>query len=265
MSRLPDNLRSALDGAGLRPIDIALADWGWRHGGGRPGACALALVNHAIGLGHTCLPLDRLGEVLGEPAHNVAAERFQDELQDHPLVAGPAASESRPLVLDRQRLYLQRYWDYERRLAERLRHMLAVTPAPVDTAPLGPEGRLFDHGWADAGEGNWQAVAAFVAQRHRFAVISGGPGTGKTYTIVRLMIRWRPASARPCSAWRHRPARPPRACPPPCATASPRSIRAPRSASTCRRARRHCTACCACAGAAPRPVTTATSPFRPMR
>ncbi len=189
MSALPDHLRSTLEGAGLRPVDIALADWGWRHNGGRPGALGLALANHAIGLGHTCLPLDRLGDALGEPARLVEAERFAEELPDNPLVAAPDAAEPRPLMLDGARLYLQRYWDYERRLAERVCTLLAAPPAAVDTAALGPDGGLFDYDWTPAGATNWQAVAAFAAQRHRFAVISGGPGTGKTYTIVRLMIR----------------------------------------------------------------------------
>lgn len=189
MSELPDALRNALDGAGLRPVDVALADWGWRHGGGRPGAFGLALANHAIGLGHTCLPLDRLGDALGESARLVEPERLVGELQDNPLVATPDAAEPRPLLLDGARLYLQRYWDYERRLAERVQRLLDAAPTAVDTAALGPDGGLFDYGWTPAGETNWQAVAAYVAQRHRFAVISGGPGTGKTYTIVRLMIR----------------------------------------------------------------------------
>lgn len=189
MSALPDHLRGTLEGTGLRPVDIALADWGWRHGGGRPGALGLALANHAIGLGHTCLPLDRLGDALGEPARLVEAERFAAELPENSLVAAPDTPEPRPLVLDGERLYLQRYWDYERRLAERVRTLLEAPPAAVDTAALGPDGGLFDYDWTPAGATNWQAVAAFAAQRHRFAVISGGPGTGKTYTIVRLMIR----------------------------------------------------------------------------
>ena len=62
MSALPGQLRAALDDAGLRPVDVALADWGWRHGGDRPGALGLALASHAIGLGHTCLPLHRVGD-----------------------------------------------------------------------------------------------------------------------------------------------------------------------------------------------------------
>ena len=189
MSALPAQLRRSLEEVALRPVDIALADWGWRHGGERPGALGLALASHALGLGHTCLPVDTPGEALGAAAKLINAERFAEELSANALVARPDDHETLPLVLDDNRLYLQRYWDYERRLGARLRELIEASPEPVDTSELGPEGSLFARDWIASQDTDWQAVAAFVAQRHRFAVISGGPGTGKTYTIVRLMLR----------------------------------------------------------------------------
>jgi len=189
MSGLHARLRRAMEEAGLRPVDLALADWGWRHGGDRTGALGLALASHAIGLGHTCLPVDDLEAALGPAARLADAERLRTELPDNPLVAMAGSDATRPLVLDGDRLYLQRYWDYERRLARRLGELLATEPEPVDTEPLGPDGGLFSWDWTAAGATNWQAVAAFVARRHRLAVISGGPGTGKTYTVARLMLR----------------------------------------------------------------------------
>ncbi|MDZ7829480.1 MAG: exodeoxyribonuclease V subunit alpha [Halofilum sp. (in: g-proteobacteria)] len=181
-------MRRALKTAGLRPVDIALADWGLRHGGGLVGALGLSLASFAVGRGHTCL---RLGEDATRPHDGpplMAADEFNGDIADNALVMRPADDHAAPLVLDGERLYLHRYWDYERRLAGRLRDLLTAPPAAVDTAPLGRDGRLFSWAWTEPGETNWQAVGAFVAQRHRLAVISGGPGTGKTYTIVRLIL-----------------------------------------------------------------------------
>jgi len=189
VNALDPGFRRALEAAGLRPLDVALADWGLRHGGDAAGALGLALASHAVAQGHTCLQLDDAAPRPHDGEPLMRPDRLRDGLADSALVAAPDSAEVRPLVLAGDRLYLQRYWDYEQRLAARLQALLAAPPEPVDTDPLGPDGGLFAWDWTGAGETNWQAVAAFVAARHRFAVISGGPGTGKTYTIVRLILR----------------------------------------------------------------------------
>jgi len=189
MSALSRGFQRALEAAGLRPVDIALADWGLRHGGGRVGALGLALASHAVGRGHTCLRLDEHATRAQGDSPLMPAAAFIDAIGDNALVAAPGGARAAPLMLDGDRLYLHRYWDYECRLAARLRELLAAPPEPVDTASLGPQGALFSWAWTGAGETNWQAAGAFVAERHRLAVISGGPGTGKTYTIVRLILR----------------------------------------------------------------------------
>lgn len=183
---LLDRLKTAADSGALRQVDVALADWGLRHGGSQPVALALALASRAVGDGHTCLSLesDFAPAVPGE-APFCEPGAFRDALGNSPLVGAPDAG--RPLILDGARLYLQRYWQYECRLAARLRDLIASEPAPVDTRVLGPDGGLFAYDWVADTETHWQAVAAATALRHRLAVISGGPGTGKTYTVLRLI------------------------------------------------------------------------------
>jgi len=90
-----------------------------------------------------------------------------------------------PLILDRQRLYLGKYWQYEQTVAEALRERLESVAA-LDAARLA-DGlrRLFRT--AQDGETDWQKVAAVIAVSRRFAVISGGPGTGKTTTVVKVL------------------------------------------------------------------------------
>jgi exodeoxyribonuclease V alpha subunit len=178
-------LHCAVNEGRAEPLELALADWALRHGAGAPVAVALAACARAVADGHSCLDLGReLPAIVGE---NPICDRQElvKHLAESDLVGQPG--HARPLILDDHRLYLQRYWAYETRLAERLRAMLGKAPEPVDTASLQPNGGLFDYAWIGLEDTHWQAVAAFVAQRRRFAVISGGPGTGKTYTVLRLM------------------------------------------------------------------------------
>jgi exodeoxyribonuclease V alpha subunit len=94
-----------------------------------------------------------------------------------------------PLVLDAGgRLYLHRYFDLEQRLARRLlRAAHAEAPPLGDTGALaGRLAALFAH--TPPGDGaDWQRLAAALALRGRLAVISGGPGTGKTTAVVNLL------------------------------------------------------------------------------
>ena len=90
-----------------------------------------------------------------------------------------------PLILDAaNRIYLYRYWKYEHDLATALLAMASDLP-DVDTRLL-TDGlsRLFT---PMVGEVDWQRIAAAAAVRNRFSVISGGPGTGKTTTVVKII------------------------------------------------------------------------------
>ncbi len=104
-----------------------------------------------------------------------------------------------PLILDQHhRLYLGRYWQFESDLVAQVLSRVAQPWEAVDLARL-KEGlaRLFP----TQGVGpDWQMIAAAIAVLQRFAVISGGPGTGKTTTVTRilalLMEQSRPARIR---------------------------------------------------------------------
>ncbi|MFC6668905.1 AAA family ATPase [Marinobacterium aestuariivivens] len=90
-----------------------------------------------------------------------------------------------PLVLDRERLYLYRYWRFECDLAV----FLSRRSEALDTDRVAMKAslqRLFPS-VDGAAAPDWQKVAAAVAVSRRFAVISGGPGTGKTTTVIKLL------------------------------------------------------------------------------
>ena len=109
-----------------------------------------------------------------------------DRLRASPLVEGP-------LRLEGSALYLDRLWREERQIAADLRTLRDAAPADVD------EARLAD-GLARLLDDPRQAEAAETAVRRRFAVVAGGPGTGKTTTVARLVAllleQARPAAAR---------------------------------------------------------------------
>ncbi|MBO9471296.1 exodeoxyribonuclease V subunit alpha [Endozoicomonas sp. G2_2] len=182
--------RALAEDANLSDLDLALAHWARRHGADRLVARAFALASWAVAQGHTCLALDQIPTALMSAANQaelpgaLAASDLVTVLDDEPA---PDDTPTRPLVLEGGRLYLQRYHAYETKLAERLRELMAAEPTPVNVDALKPGNGLFAADAANPNATNWQAVAAFAALRHRFTVISGGPGTGKTYTIVRLL------------------------------------------------------------------------------
>jgi exodeoxyribonuclease V alpha subunit len=130
--------------------------------------------------GHVCVLLSDLAT----PDHDAAALRTT--LLNSGVVGTPSHPASLPLILDEDgRLYLHRYFDYEVRLARRL--MQAAQTPPREVAPAARDllNTLFPP--ANDNEVDWQKIAAAMALRGSLTVISGGPGTGKTTTVVNLL------------------------------------------------------------------------------
>jgi exodeoxyribonuclease V alpha subunit len=134
--------------------------------------------------GHVCLPLARLahryGATLAEVRAALAASRIVSDGDDE-------ADALKPLVVDRAaRLYLARYFDYERRLgASIVAHARHSDPQLDESALAASLTRYF--GPAGGDEIDWQRAAAALALAGRLTVVSGGPGTGKTTTVVGML------------------------------------------------------------------------------
>lgn len=182
---------------------------------GAPVILASALLCRNQRLGHVCLPLDRAAEALGpsgglaeadslaSPGLGVRSMPPELTLPDpaqwrKALLRGGVAGrpgEFTPLILDdRDRLYLHRYWRYEHRLARFILDRRAEERGERSgegSAPSLDADRLAD-GMARLfpprpGGVEDQAVAALAALTRSFLVISGGPGTGKTTTVARIL------------------------------------------------------------------------------
>lgn len=122
--------------------------------------------------------------------HGVTLEQLVSALQSSDAVAVIGSASERhvaaPLVLDQTRLYLRRYWRYQHGITTRL-HVLAKQREVNRQALQQVLTDLFGDGNASSGAVNWQKIACANTVRSGFSVITGGPGTGKTYTVVRLL------------------------------------------------------------------------------
>jgi len=153
-------------------------------------AMAAALASHATANGHVCLDLNcEAGRkvYLGDDVGSVKFPDYSDwiaVLRKMPVLG--ETGDYCPLILDEDgRLYLYRYWKYEQDLSHALNRRAGAMAPSVDEAQL-QQGlnQLFP---ISSAEPNWQKVAAAAAVLNKFSVISGGPGTGKTSTVIRIL------------------------------------------------------------------------------
>lgn len=149
------------------------------------------LVSYLYRQGDVCLMLEKYASqpLFEESAGdlNIKApdsDIWKKALFDSEVVGHPG--DYKPLILDDGgRLYLHKLWHYEKVLAQQLINRSQQTTRDIDRALL-QEGldRLFTN---NGEEVDWQKVAAATAVKNNLSVISGGPGTGKTSTVVRLL------------------------------------------------------------------------------
>ena len=158
-----------------------------------------ALASHQFGRGHACLDLNLLRQ------NGVQALGWSSDLQ----AALPADLEAAtvslpwtcgadsPLVLEASRLYLRRNWLAEHRIRASIAARLSQ-PCPVPETLAQALNSLFvSPQTPETGFVDWQKVACAVAARSRFTIITGGPGTGKTTTVVRLLALLQSQSEKP--------------------------------------------------------------------
>ncbi|CAN7254001.1 AAA family ATPase [Caballeronia sp. LjRoot31] len=143
-------------------------------------------VSRATTQGHVCIALDALAQRYGETAGTVHAALLASGVA---CDGHEAAADLLPLVIDSsRRIYLARYFDYERRLARALVERAQVSADAPDPAELKARvGRYFAESKNDDDNIDWQRVAALVALSGRLTIVSGGPGTGKTTTVVGVL------------------------------------------------------------------------------
>lgn len=154
-----------------------------------PVLLAAALANRAPRVGDVGVDLERVAEVLGEsidtelslpePKGWLASLGAHDSLFRSPTSETPA-----PLVRDGSMVYLDRYYRYQAQLARAVRTRATVLREDVDQAALDVGlAALFD----DDPRTELQRAAAESAVRRSLTVVAGGPGTGKTAVVVKVL------------------------------------------------------------------------------
>ncbi|HUX82313.1 MAG TPA: AAA family ATPase, partial [Halothiobacillus sp.] len=212
----------------LRRVDRAVARWLMAQALRADPSVILALVlaSHQAGQGHVCLDLVAcLGDpdaVLKMPPRDdfsirgmrlpprpssvlrgwtlndwtavLAAESHLVEVINGRSAVGPVADQGTetpdvpPFVLDGTRLYLRRYWQQEQAIAVRILSRLAGARPSQDAGAIRETfDRLFGPTVTND-EADWQKIACSLAVRHPFSIITGGPGTGKTTTVVKFLM-----------------------------------------------------------------------------
>ena len=145
------------------------------------------LASLAVRLGHAALDLRHAGLLVPE-AVSAPAVQWRNALQASRWVATPALDEpadpTRPLVLEGELLYLRRYREYERRLVAGLKR---IARQPVVTGDLARPAPLFAQLFPKPRDDGGQARAAALALVRNLLLVTGGPGTGKTTTLARLL------------------------------------------------------------------------------
>ncbi len=153
----------------FRKVDLAFADLMKRYAPMMSDGCRemIALLCYAVSMQHSCIDL----------SHHSPAE--VSELESLPIVGD--GSEPTPLVLSGERLYLHRYFQYELDIAA----WVHLKNRPFASA-LEDDVRLTNYFDLNQ-QVNWQAVAALQALLRFLTIITGGPGTGKTSTVFKIL------------------------------------------------------------------------------
>ena len=151
-----------------------------------------ALTHHQWSRGHACLQLDELkhqaDQLLGWSAAEIQAlpAHLSDSASTLPWVQGPHA----PLVWRGESLYLRRAYEAEQRIRAALQARGQVLSEGTDAPPLEWLDELFEGLGLDpiaVAQQQDQRKACLAGLTHGFTLVSGGPGTGKTTTVARML------------------------------------------------------------------------------
>jgi len=150
----------------------------------------LYLLSQKMEEGSTCLDLSDIEKGVQENFPFDLKHYSIEKLLSNSIVDTTKAILDKPFVLDNGRLYFQRYYQYEANLIEKIKSIVENGEAQFSER-IGQMSllkndflRLFPK---DSDKTDWQKIAAFFALLNDFTIITGGPGTGKTTTVSKIL------------------------------------------------------------------------------
>lgn len=130
--------------------------------------------------GHICLDLEAFNKEHGTSINSDAL------LKSRWFTA--EGNENQVFILKNNKVYLHRYFSYETEILESIQQLSKTEYIEAkDQVLLEHKAFIQSTFKSQANEINWQLVAALMAFRHQFSIITGGPGTGKTTTIAQFL------------------------------------------------------------------------------
>ncbi len=138
------------------------------------------LVSVEINRGNVCLDILSIPKLNKELSklNYPAAKELKKKIEASPIVG--KEGDQKPLILNSNMLYLNRYFYNEKKISERLLAMKESRELEIDTHTIDS---LFDTSKII----NYQKLAAIISCKHKLSIISGGPGTGKTWTVSKIL------------------------------------------------------------------------------
>lgn len=180
---------------------------------------AVALVVRALRGGSVCLDITRLAELVTDTLEDPRGDLPWPEprewvaaIRRSPVIAtGRTDDHGHPLRLVGDLLYLERYWRTEETVRQHLAMRQDATTdfgsgtgraAGVDADPVRARVRreldaLFDDPDLPPDTPHHQRLAATMTGLSRITVIAGGPGTGKTTVVAKILALHHALSGRP--------------------------------------------------------------------
>jgi exodeoxyribonuclease V alpha subunit len=154
------------------------------------------MLSHKLTEGNICIPVDEVKSSIGSSPYDTVIP--SSDLAKYKHLVTLHAAGTTPFVLHNDRLYFQRYFKYETNIIEQLKKLIAAEQAVVKEriAQLESKAELIKtlttdydiSGLTVKEQVDWQLVAVLQALQNNFTIITGGPGTGKTTTLAKLLI-----------------------------------------------------------------------------